>query len=361
MNHTSYDDLEVRRQRALDEAAAWLVRLQDTPPTAAERGAFADWLRESPLHIAAMLRVSQTDQALTAFPNTISPFTDTVVEWRVIADMPQANTRSPPHGTLRFIRAAVAMCVAFVAVAALWWEGVIGGTVYRTSIGERHDVALQDGSTLRLGPQSQVRVQLFRNERDVVLQRGEAVFKVAKDPSRPFVVCANRARVRAVGTEFGVEKRSDSVVVTVAEGRVAVTQDGSALLPFLVAHSDGPAVPLAAGEQVAVLPVGGPGTIRKVDSSNSLAWSNGRLVFDNEPISFAVERFNQYNRIQLVVLDSRLASRRISGSFDATDLDSFLAFLSAAVPVSVVRAREGTEIAIDAPRTRTPNVPSRSR
>jgi transmembrane sensor len=359
MNRAPYEDLEVRRQRSLEEAAAWLVRLQEEEPTAAERSSFTDWLRESPLHVAAMLQVSQTEQVVKTFdgwdevPAAGEPFSDTVVEWptslRKTLDDKQVSGGAPArraHRVQRGLLAAAAACVIAMVGAGLWWEGVIGGAVFETSIGERRDVALNDGSTLRLGPVSRVRVVLSEAERDVTLVRGEALFKVAKDPGRPFIVRADRAQVRAVGTEFGVERRDGAVIVTVAEGRVAVTESASSTVPFLEGAANLALASLAAGEQLEVPHAGTAGVVRKVDSANSLAWANGRLVFENDTVSAIVQRFNQYNRIRLTVSDPQVAARRVSGSFEATDPDSFLTFLQSAVPITVVRARDGREITI---------------
>jgi ferric-dicitrate binding protein FerR (iron transport regulator) len=99
MSHTSYNDLEVRRQRALEEAGAWLVRLQDATPTSTDRSAFTDWLRESPIHVGAMLRVSHTDSTLTIFdgwedvPQAAGPFNDTVIEYPTAGDRRHAPSR----------------------------------------------------------------------------------------------------------------------------------------------------------------------------------------------------------------------------------------------------------------------------
>ena len=56
---------------------------------------------------------------------------------------------------------------------------------------------------------------------------GQALFTVAKDPRRPFVVSADHTRVRAVGTQFDVQKRTSGTTVTVLEGRVAILTPAS--------------------------------------------------------------------------------------------------------------------------------------
>ena len=361
MNRAPYEDLAVRRQRALEEAAAWLVRLQEAEPTVAERSSFTDWLRESPLHVAAMLEVSQTEHTLRTFdgwdqvPATPSSLSDTVVEWlasfrKTMDDKQVAGPVAHQSGrsTRRAWLTMAAVCIITLAGGALWWEGVIGGAVFETSSGERRDVVLNDGSTLRLGPESRVRVVLSEAERDVTLARGEALFKVAKDPERPFIVRADRAQMRALGTEFGVERRDGVVIVTVVQGRVSVAESTPSPLPFHQGVANLVLASLAAGDQLEVPHAGAAGAVRKVDPVNSLAWADGRLVFENAPVSTIVERFNQYNRIHLAVSDPQVAARRVSGSFDATDPESFLIFLRSAVPIKVMRSRDGRDITIAA-------------
>jgi len=353
MSTASFKDLEIRRQRALEEAAAWLVRLQSNALSLTDRSALTDWLRESPLHVAAMLRVSQTDRALASFdawdsiPVGPGAVGDAVIDW---PSSPPVRQRSVPS---KFFRLRTVAAVAFAIVlmsavaAELWWRGIIGGPTFETATGERRDVALADGSTLRLGPQTRVRVQLTQGERWIALQQGEAVFKVAKDPTRPFDVYAGAARVRALGTEFGIEKRDAAILVTVAEGRVAVSQNDPALFLHSGSLASEGAVALVAGDQLSVPTQGtGRSRLRKVDSGHSLAWANGRLIFENDTLGTVLERFNQYNSVQLKVTDPRLAERRISGSFDATDLESLLAFLHSAVPANAQRSSDGQEITL---------------
>jgi transmembrane sensor len=77
--------------------------------------------------------------------------------------------------------------------------------------------------------------------------------------------------------------------------------------------------------------------LRHVDSERELAWARGRLVFDNATVAFAVEEFNRYNRVQLHVADGTLASRPVSAVFDASDPESFVAFIQTVASVNVIR------------------------
>jgi len=78
--------------------------------------------------------------------------------------------------------------------------------------------------------------------------------------------------------------------------------------------------------------------VRKVDSDRELAWAKGRLVFDNETVADAIREFNRYNRVQLHVADEALAKRPVSAVFDASDPESFIAFLQTVASVRVTRS-----------------------
>src|SRR5258708_14766281 len=98
----------------------------------------------------------------------------------------------------------------------------LSAPVYITALGEQRSIQFADGSTVELNSRSKISVKYSQQESDVDLLEGQAVFHVAHDVSRPFIVAVGATRVRAVGTQFDVYKKSNGTVVTVVEGRVAV-------------------------------------------------------------------------------------------------------------------------------------------
>jgi transmembrane sensor len=141
-------------------------------------------------------------------------------------------------------------------------------------------------------------------------------------------VAADNALIRAVGTAFGVERKDQSIVVTVSEGKVAA-----------IAARDGAPksaeVFLTAGKQLTVRHSGSAETVRDVDPARALAWTQGRLVFDSAPLAEVAREFNRYNHVQLHVEDPELARRPISGVFQASDLETLIAFIRAGARVRV--------------------------
>jgi transmembrane sensor len=206
---------------------------------------------------------------------------------------------------------------------------------YTTGIGEQRSIILQDGSTVDLNAQSRVRIVYGARERRVELAEGQALFRVAKDAARPFVVRAGTTDIRAVGTQFDVYRKTAGTVVTVVEGRVAVLpftlparrsiRPGAADPADVTEESAPPPTRtiLSAGEQVIV---GALSTqkAQHADVAAATAWTQKQIIFRSTPLSEVVSEFNRYNARQLVITDPDIGGTRISGVFSSTDPGSLL-------------------------------------
>jgi transmembrane sensor len=255
------------------------------------------------------------------------------------ADRPEIGSSRQPR--IRLWAIAASTCV--IAVVAGWFALGARDQVIETELAERRQVMLNDGSVVQLEPETRLRVEFVTAERRVALQRGRALFRVAKDTQRPFLVSAEHTSVRAVGTAFGVENGRRGVIVTVAEGKVAVTGDSGAVTgPQPAASTD---VLLTAGQQITVQNSGAVETVRAVDTARALAWSEGQLVFENDTLAHVVTEFNRYNRTQLRISDEQLAARRVSGVFEATDTETLLAFIrQGGGEISITQTEDGIVI-----------------
>jgi transmembrane sensor len=215
-----------------------------------------------------------------------------------------------------------------------------------TGIGEQRSAVLPDRSIVELNTRSEIRVIYSASQRRIELVRGEAFFQVAKNPARPFVVFTDLATATAVGTRFSVYRASRATIVTVEEGRVLVsdirpTTDPGEPTPLTQAVEVDP------GTQAEAQP-SRPVQTHHADLGRSLAWRERRLVFDGTPLAEVIEEFNRYNSVALLLIDTRLSNRRISGVFDANDPESLVDFLAKVdhIPVSrsdqrVIRIGEG--------------------
>jgi transmembrane sensor len=103
---------------------------------------------------------------------------------------------------------------------------------------------------------------------------------------------------------------------------------------------------LTAGQQLIVQHSGSAEPVRAVDTARALAWSQGRLVFENDTLADVVSEFNRYNRTQIRITDEGLATRRVSGIFEATDAETLLAFIQAGSRVNITRSAEVVTLAL---------------
>jgi transmembrane sensor len=155
---------------------------------------------------------------------------------------------------------------------------------------------------------------------------GQALFSVAKDAARPFIVRSGNISVKAVGTQFDVNRKRSGTVVTVFEGSVAVTQPAIEQRPNVPAAAEVPRVLLTPGDQVTVtereiMPA------KKANLAAATAWTEGLLMFDSAPLSEVVQEFNRHNLKPMVIADVRLLELRISGIFPATGAERLTGFL----------------------------------
>jgi transmembrane sensor len=323
-----------------EEACEWFIECRAGDLDNAARAEFDRWLRKSPEHQSAYLEIA-------AIWNE-GPSLDPSDRWdlgKLIADAaedpaniialertrstsstPQSIAKSPrtPHRVplsaalsrrLFAIAASVLLCTLALVTYILTSSGV-----YATALGEQRSLALNDGSTVQLNSLSKIRVRYSEHERTVDLLQGQALFHVAKDSTRPFIVDSGQTRVKAVGTQFDVYRKADGTIITVVEGRVAILNEGRPSGP----QHEG--VFVAAGEQITV----SPRIARKTVHPNlavATSWTQRQLVFDSASFADVAEEFNRYNRRKLVIDASALGTQHISGVFSSTDTASLIRFL----------------------------------
>jgi len=315
-------------QQILDEASTWFIEFRSGPMSHAIQRQFMEWLRRSPDHIRAYLEISESYARLPAAEGIASEqierllerarsrATDSVIPLYELAGsarypkLPNALARRASAWRLGALAASLLIaCGAGIAWWGYWHKGL-----YTTQTAEQRTVTLDDGSRIELNARTRLRVVYSSQERSVDLLEGQALFEVAKDRSRPFIVRSGDARVRAVGTRFDVHRFGAAVKVTVLEGTVAVFQP--AVSDFLV----------RTGEQTLVSGQGSaPPHVTNVAAAT--AWTRGQLEFDETPLSEVADDFNRYSSRRLVLESPGLADFRISGVYSSTDSASLILFL----------------------------------
>jgi transmembrane sensor len=213
----------------------------------------------------------------------------------------------------------VGLAASLIAVGVFGWRFVVAPTTtqYSTGVGEQRTVALADGSTVFLNTDSDVRVQLSRRVRRIELARGEALFSVSHDPSRPFEVHALQGVTTAVGTQFDVELTGSGAAISVLEGTVTVGGRAAALPPVAV----------TAGNGVGYSQEGAVSELRPAEVNRIQGWRTQRMVFNDISLDTALAEYNRYSRKPIVLSNPALGSRHINGVFHIGDEAAFLSAL----------------------------------
>ncbi|MPZ32173.1 MAG: DUF4880 domain-containing protein [Rhodospirillales bacterium] len=296
-------------RRLSDEAIDWLVRLSSGRATPKDRAAFLRWRQRSAAHEAAAV---EAETLLRAVGETRQ------------ADQLRRHgeplSRRRPVGRRVLFAGAAAASVAIVAVA-LPSLGPLSALYadHATGVGGRKRVALADGSVVILNTATAVSIDYSSKERRVVLHDGEALFEVAKDAARPFIVVVGDVEVRAVGTAFVVRLKE----VTVSEGTVDVT------------IGNRPPIRVVAGQRLGV----GEGDrfkLSAVDIDAATAWQRGKLIFNRRPLESVVAELQRYRTGRIVVLGDRLKALEVTGVFDLDDTDRILRTIEGTTKARIV-------------------------
>ncbi|NMM40600.1 FecR family protein [Pseudoalteromonas arctica] len=296
----------------LQQQANYWHELQRTGLNEQQQQAFLHWLNEHPEHHAVYQQSQQVDQLLAQFDNMQTA----------------AINSSVKHFGFSKVW-AIAACVAILMISLTsyqFWPSSNNpnfNAQYRSARAEQLDFVLPDGSKLSLDAQTQLALEFDTNQRLTHLKQGRALFDIAKNPQRPFIVNTDRANITVLGTRFSVDNKSNSTRISVEHGRVKVQS---------TRHSHH-LIELIQGQQAVLNDQGVD--VHSMNPKLVGAWRNGRLVFNNVPLIEACAEFNRYHDADFKFTDFSVNNMMLSGTFTASELDNFLALLPHVLPVKI--------------------------
>lgn len=250
------------------------------------------------------------------------------MDQRLVKPTQPAARGAPGRRLLWPVALAASVALLAVLTVALVRRGAVSVSEYSTAVGEQRVIELTDHSRLSLNTGSHVRVSYSRTTRRIDLFSGEVVFAVTKDPARPFQVHALHGVTTAVGTQFDVQLASSSAAVSVLEGTVSVVAGES---------SDAEHVAVTAGQAVDYSLAGAISVPRPADVGRIRGWQASHLVFSDVSLAAALEDYNRYRTVPIVLGEPQLGERRINGVFRIGDEEAFLGALQQGLHVRVVR------------------------
>lgn len=304
--------LSASGKRLREEAVDWFLQLRDSPDDPQLRARFDQWLLDDEKNSKAYERV----RCLMGDASILVAKDETFL------------VKASRKETSKSIRSGLAAVVLILLGSGIYFSDALDRlrADYVSGTGERMTVSAPDGSILSLNADTAIALHFSEKERRLELIRGEVFVDVTSDPQRPFKVDAGGGLTTALGTAFNVNLRDDKTSVTVIRHSVAVRTDG--------------------GEQAAVLQEnhridyssdGHMSTVSNVDSTSVTAWTQGRLLFEDQPLSDLIGDLERYFPGKIVVGEEKLRHRRLSGNLDLTDPNAAIDTLALAFDINITR------------------------
>jgi len=208
-----------------------------------------------------------------------------------------------------------------------------------------------------LNTATRVAVRYSEQKRLVELESGEALFDVAKDVNRPFIVQVGDRQIRALGTSFVVRRDNEQLAVTLVEGKVSVrpapladsekVSEGrdktkaTARLPTMQRNAAGLAevITLVPGQRL-LIPASQVAQVDTVSVDKAIAWRRGQVILDDTPLANAITEMNRYNAKKLVVENPEANELIVNGLFQAGDSLSFANAIAQTYGLTVVEGQK---------------------
>lgn len=313
------------QDRIAAEAADWVTRHAGPSRSSASQAEFEQWLDADPRHLQAYERLSQAWADIGDLKHLRPVSEARASRWRLLLRPPALATA---------MAACAALVALFIAAPNLFPQPA---PQYATNVAQIEPIHLQDGSVVTLGAQSSIDADFTDAARRLVtLRSGQAFFEIAHNADRPFFVLAGDVAVRVVGTKFDVRRGPEQTIIAVREGVVQISAEGQQ--PRTLRAGDQATI-----EHQTTLFVTRPVAtqISSVDPQNVAAWRDGRLSYNDAPLSELIADVNRYYAPGVELASPQAGEVRITTSFRTNEIEGFLDDLSRAFPVEATRRPNG--------------------
>lgn len=279
--------------------------------------------------------------------------------------------RKPVAQTKRFLKIAMAASIALVSIfgGGLFFSfdpflllnptsSLSNTNTFETKIGEQSSYTLPDGTKIQLNTNSLVQIAYTPDRRNLTLFRGEALFDVVKDTTRPFTVISGAQSFTALGTTFNIQKNNENdMELVVTQGRVLITKTSkitdktsteitttateitTTATEITTMATEKPLGIIVTSGEKAIIEKSIQTPIQTVSVSQDqvqrdLAWQHGVLIFDGEFLADALNEVSRYTNTRFEIIDPLLTNIKIAGYFKAGDIDGLLQSLNSNFDIS---------------------------
>ena len=324
--------IQAHKKSVREAAIAWFLRMQQMDIEHPDRSKFEAWLMLDASHQQAYQAVSEVWEGFDSTSDLKS--LDAAMAQKAFLEQQRSRKLSQSiTGVLSILLIAVFSLFGYHT----WQAQPTLEIVAIAEVGQVKAQTLEDGTKLNINANSEVEVTYYRNKRLVKLNRGEVIFEVARDESRPFIVDSGYGRITVLGTRFAVNRLQKRTRVSVDHGRVqfeAVDANGSV--------SQSPLI-LKNGE-VAELQQNQMPKRTAQCASDAFSFAKGTISFDKAGLDEIAETLSRYRKPAVRLQSSLEDDTQITAVIKVQDIEKFIANLPDMAAVQVKSAPQQTLI-----------------
>ncbi|PKG84151.1 hypothetical protein CXF85_09040 [Colwellia sp. 75C3] len=352
------DNDNVQDDNIQELACLWISRM-DRGLTTAEKQQLVTWCEQSSHHHSTLLEMASYWDDLSVLNELSDLFPLAQAKIQSKRNIFSAIALAASFAIVSLIGANTLLNESFLPYLPSFNEQTLTQTqTLKTQVGEQTSFTLQDGSQIQLNTNSLIEVEFSPKHRLLTLVHGEARFDVAKDKNRPFTVTAGEKSFTALGTIFNVQKNDSlAMELVVTEGKVLITKASMPVTDIkdtltqarTTFKSDTLEATLVVSGEKAVIAGNSPSInttpVEKVSLDQihrDLAWQQGMLIFEGEPLSIALAEISRYTTSHFEIVDSELAEINVAGYFKAGDIDGLLTSLQSNFGINFNKKTDGT-------------------
>lgn len=199
-------------------------------------------------------------------------------------------------------------------------------TLYNTLLvpyGKRSKIKLSDGSIVWLNSGSKlVYPSVFNGDKRELYLEGEAIFDVAHNKNKPFIVISENQEIEVLGTVFGVTNYKDenALNTVLKSGSVQISYNNSSS-----SHLHNDKMKISPGTKASYNKKTKSMVSEKVNVDHYFSWRDGVFIFKNNDLKHITNRISRYYNLKIEITNDDLAKETFSGYLDLNeDIDKVI-------------------------------------
>lgn len=291
-------------------AASWVIK-ETEGLNSCEQNNLDSWLKQDPTHQKAYSQEQDIRESFNTMPKGMRD----ILSKKASKGIKRTNSIQKIKPIL--IAALFLLSISFSYYKYQDYSKPIFSNTYVSSTLKENSIILPDGSHIVLDVKTSIKVSMFQNKREVNFLKGKALFTVAKDKNRPFIIHSLNTQIEVVGTIFEVSKINEQTQVNVKEGIVKISQTYSNKTSKVITL-------LNKAQSITINKAGKVLNYGNKDINIMASWEKGYLLFNQTSLKEAITTFSRYSTKTILLENETVKNTQITGKFSIQEFDKFL-------------------------------------